>query len=90
MKKTVDLWDIAADIEGEIAHMDFAVAVLNEAAQYFDSKNEQRFLPYHADHVLNLLYAALTLLYDREENLKVVANQLYEKHQEEKKNGKVC
>ena len=87
MKKTVDLWDIAADIEGEIAHMDFAVAVLNEAAHYFDSKDEQKYLPYYADHVLNLLYAVLTLLYDREENLKVVANQLYKKYSEEKKNG---
>lgn len=87
MKKTVDLWDIAADIEGEIAHMDFAVAVLNEAAHYFDSKDDQKFLPYYADHVLNLLYAALSLFCDREENLKAVANQLYEKHQEEKKHG---
>lgn len=90
MKKTVNLWDIATDLECEINQMDFAVAVLNEAAHYFDSKDEQKYLPYYADHVLNLLYAVLTLLYDREENLKVVANQLYEKHQGEKKHGKIC
>lgn len=87
MKKTMDLFGIAADIEDEIAHMGFAVAVLNEAAHYFDSKDEQKYLPYHADHILNLLYAVLTLLYDREENLRAAANQLYEKHSEEKKNG---
>lgn len=87
MKKTVDLWDIATGIENEITHMGFAVAVLNEAAHYFGSKDEQRFLPNHADHVLNLLYAVLTLLYDREENLRAAANQLYEKYSEGKKNG---
>lgn len=87
MKKTVDLLDIATGIEEEIAHMGFAVAVLNEAAHYFDRKDEQRFLPNHADHILNLLHAVLTLLYDREENLRTAANQLYEKYSEEKKHG---
>ena len=38
MDKNMDLWDIATSIEDEIAHMGFAVAVLNEAAHYFDSK----------------------------------------------------
>ncbi|MCI9368612.1 MAG: hypothetical protein HFF19_10110 [Oscillospiraceae bacterium] len=87
MKKTVALWDIATDLECEISQMDFAVAVLNEAAHYFESKDEQKYLPFHADHISDLLHAALTLLYDREENLKVVENQLYEKYSEGKKNG---
>lgn len=89
MKKTMNLWDIAFGLECEIGQMDFAVAVLNEATHYFEGKAEQKYLPCYADHVLNLLYAGLTLLHDREENLKVVANQLYEKHREEKKHGKV-
>ena len=53
----------------------------------FDSKDKQKYLPFHADHISDLLYAVLTLLYDREENLKAAANQLYEKYSEEKKHG---
>lgn len=87
MDKNMDLWDIATSIEDEIAHMGFAVAVLNEAAHYFDSKDKQKYLPFHADHIYDLPYAVLTLLYDREENLKAAANQLYEKYSEEKKHG---
>lgn len=90
MDKNMDLWDIATGIEVEIDHMGFAVAVLNEAAHYFDGKDKQGFLPNYADHILSLLYAALALLYDREENLRATANQLYEKYSEGKKNGKVC
>ena len=87
MDKNMDLWDIATSIEDEIAHMGFAVAVLNEAAHYFDSKDKQKYLPFHADHIYDLPYAVLTLLYDRDENLKAAANQLYEKYSEEKKHG---
>ena len=79
-------------VDGIILLITFAIFIgytifMGIKGEKFDSKDKQKYLPFHADHIYDLPYAVLTLLYDREENLKAAANQLYEKYSEEKKHG---
>ena len=76
-------YQILSEIENQATYLERARAVLAEVENYFESRDEIKFIPHYAEHILLLLQVAGGLVYDATPELERLATELLEKHKEE-------
>lgn len=79
----MSIFDIMAEIKQQQYQIDLSCAVLAEVEQYFESKEDFKFLPHYAEHILKLLYAATNILHNTKPELEKAADALMDKFKEE-------
>ena len=86
------VFDIASDIESQIAKFEQAMAVMGEAEQYFETNERIKYLPVYGERVLRLLYAANDLFLGALSALRTTVERLYDYAKEDAKihHGNVC
>jgi hypothetical protein len=89
MDKTT--WDIATQMEAQNCNLGGAMAVLQEATEYFEHKMEPGsfeayYLIVQQGHIQNLFFVAESMLHDLKKQQEVIVDLLYGKAREERKN----
>ena len=80
----MSIFDAMMQVENQSVQLERARAVLAEAEYYFEGKDDVRWLPHYAEHILLLLHVVDNLLFDTLPELNEVTEILLTLHKNQK------